>query len=82
MFMEDFQHLREQSEEELALKLREGINVVERLHNHLRHDENTCTCETCIWIRNAEHLLEESEHHLPHFEPAAFHPEPGGAPAE
>ena len=26
--------------------------------------------ETCNWIRNAEHLTEESEHHLPHVEPA------------
>ncbi len=82
MCLEDFRHLGEQSEEELASNLREGIKIVERLHNHLRHDETTCTCETCSWIRNAEHLLEEAEHHLPHVEPAAVQHAGNGATAE
>ena len=68
--LHDFRHFDEKSTEQLGEELREGIKLVERLHNHLRHDETTCTCETCSWIRNAEHLTEEIEHHLPHVEAA------------
>ena len=67
--LEDFTHRDQKSLEELGESLREGIKLVESLHRHLRHDETTCTCETCSWIRNAEHLTEEIEHHLPHVEP-------------
>jgi hypothetical protein len=67
--LEDFTHRDQKSLEELGESLREGIKLVESLHSHLRHDETTCTCETCSWIRNAEHLTEEIEHHLPHVEP-------------
>lgn len=69
--LQDFRHFDEKTTESLSASLREGIKLVERLHNHLRHDETTCTCQTCIWIRNAEHLTEECEHHLPHVNPAA-----------
>lgn len=65
----DFSHRDDKSTQELTESLREGIKLVEALHRNLRHDETTCTCETCCWIRNAEHLAEESEHHLPHVEP-------------
>ena len=68
--LEDFRRLDEKSTEFLSETLREGIKLVEALHSELRHDETTCTCETCCWIRNAEHLTEECEHHLPHVEPA------------
>ena len=68
--IQDFRHLDEKSSEFLGETLREGIKLVESLHKELRHDETTCTCETCSWIRNAEHLTEECEHHLPHVEPA------------
>ena len=71
--LSDFTHRDDKSDEELAESLREGIKLVEALHNHLRHDETTCTCETCSWIRNAEHLTEEFEHHLPHAEPDLHH---------
>ena len=67
--LEDFIHRDHKTTEELSESLREGIKLVEALHRHLRHDETTCTCETCNWIRNAEHLTEECEHHLPHVEP-------------
>ena len=69
--LQDFMLLNEKTAENLSASLREGIKLVESLHNKLRHDETTCTCETCIWIRNAEHLTEECEHHLPHVNPAA-----------
>ena len=69
----DFTHRDDKSIEELTESLREGIKLVEALHSELRHDETTCTCETCSWIRNAEHLTEESEHHLPHVEPDLHH---------
>jgi hypothetical protein len=38
--------------------LRYGIKLVERLHSELRHDEATCTCEACIWIRESQRLTE------------------------
>ncbi len=71
--LQDFRHLEEKPIEALGTSLREGIKLVESLQSELRHDETTCTCETCNWIRNAEHLTEECEHHLPHVEPA-IHP--------
>ena len=70
MCLQDFRHFEDKTDEILSATLREGIKLVESLHNELRHDETTCACETCIWIRNAEHLTEECEHHLPHVEPA------------
>ncbi len=74
--VEDFQQLGQKTEESLSVSLREGIRFIESLHSHLRHDETTCTCEPCIWIRNAEHLLEECEHQLPHVDPPGIvHPE-------
>ncbi len=69
----DFSHRDDKTIEELSSSLREGIKLVEALHSELRHDETTCHCETCIWIRNAEHLTEECEHHLPHVEPDLHH---------
>lgn len=68
--LKDFRRFEDESTQFLTETLREGIRLVEALHSELRHDETTCHCETCIWIRNAEHLVEESEHHLPHAEPA------------
>ena len=69
---QDFQKLEGMPIDALAASLREGIRLVESLYNELHHDETTCTCETCNWIRNAEHLTEECEHHLPHVEPATL----------
>ncbi len=69
--LDDFRQFDNKSTQYLSESLREGIKLVEALHSELRHDETTCSCETCGWIRNAEHLTEESEHHLPHVEAAA-----------
>jgi len=70
--MRDFRNTDKKTTETLSVSLREGIKLVEALHSELRHDETTCTCETCNWIRNAEHLTEECEHHLPHVDPATM----------
>jgi len=80
--LHDFRHFDEKSTEQLGEELREGIKLVERLNNRLRHDETTCTCETCSWIRNAERLTEEIEHHLPHVEPGTAAQAGNGATAE
>ncbi len=66
--LEDFRQFDTKSTQYLSESLREGVKLVEALHSELRHDETTCTCETCGWIRRAAHLTEESEHHLPHVE--------------
>jgi len=68
--LQDFRLFDEKTTETLSASLREGIKLVESLHSELHHDETTCTCETCNWVRNAEHLTEECEHHLPHVDPA------------
>ena len=68
--LQDFRHFDDMSTEELGAALREGIRLVESLFNELHHDETSCHCETCTWVRNAEHLTEEVEHHLPHVNPA------------
>ncbi|MDH4109735.1 MAG: hypothetical protein OEW35_15700 [Gammaproteobacteria bacterium] len=68
--LQDFRRLDERTTEFLAETLREGIKLVEALNSELMHDETTCNCVTCRWIRDAEHLVEESELHLPHVEPA------------
>ncbi len=73
MCLEDFSHRDDKTTEELSESLREGIKLVEALHSELRHNETTCHCETCSWIRNAEHLTEECEHHLAHVEPDLHH---------
>lgn len=68
--LNDFGKFEDKPVEILNASLREGIKLVESLHCELHHDETTCTCETCSWIRNAEHLTEECELHLPHLDPA------------
>ena len=68
--LQDFRQFDTKPTEVLSTSLREGIRLVESLHSELRHDETSCRCETCIWIRNAEHLTEECELHLPHLDPA------------
>jgi len=68
--LHDFRHYDDMTTEELGAALREGIRLVESLFNELHHDETSCHCETCTWVRNAEHLIEEVEHHLPHVDPA------------
>ena len=70
--LKDFRKFDEKTTDILSASLREGIKLVESLHSELHHDETTCTCETCNWIRNAEHLTEECELHLPHLEPATI----------
>ena len=67
---QDFRKFEEMPIDSLAASLREGIKLVESLYSELHHDETTCTCESCNWVRNAEHLTEECEHHLPHVESA------------
>lgn len=70
--LQDFRSVDNKTTETLSDSLREGIKLVEALHSELRHDETTCTCETCNWIRTAEHLTEECELHLPHVDPSTI----------
>ena len=63
--LNDFQELSEKPEHTLNASLRYGVRLVEQYHSELRHDETTCTCEACTWIRSAQRLIEEFEHNLP-----------------
>jgi len=38
--------------------LRYGIKLVENLHSELRHNETTCKCEACKWVRDSQSLTE------------------------
>jgi len=38
--------------------LRYGMSLVEALHSESRHDETSCTCEACVWIRDSQRLTE------------------------
>jgi len=38
--------------------VRYGINLVEHMHRELGHDQSSCECETCTWIREAERLTQ------------------------
>jgi hypothetical protein len=49
----------------LNASLRYGIRLVESMHDELHHDESTCNCEPCAWVRNAQRLTEEFELQLP-----------------
>ena len=70
--LDEFDNFDGKATHTINASLRYGIKLVERLHSELHHDETTCTCETCNWVRNAEHLTEECEHHLPHVDPAVI----------
>jgi hypothetical protein len=63
--LNDFQELREKPVHTLNASLRYGVRLVERYHSELRHDETTCTCEACSWIRDAQRLIEAFENSLP-----------------
>jgi len=80
--LQDFRRFEDKSTEFLTESLREGIKLVEALQSELHHDETTCTCESCTWIRYAEHLVEEGEHHLPHVEPGVAARQEGELAAE
>ena len=62
--LNDFADLSGKPVHTLNASLRYGIRLVEALNSELRHDETTCTCEACSWIRNAQRLTEEFDTHL------------------
>jgi hypothetical protein len=67
--LNDFDNFEDKPTHMLNASLRYGIRLVESIHNELRHDETTCTCEPCTWVRNAQRLTEEYDAHL---EPVPF----------
>jgi hypothetical protein len=42
----------------ISASLRYGINLVEFVHREEGHDQSTCQCEACTWIREANRLTE------------------------
>jgi hypothetical protein len=40
------------------------VRLVEALHDELRHDATSCTCEACCWIRDSQRLIEAFESNL------------------
>jgi hypothetical protein len=62
--LHDFSEFEGTPNHTLNASLRYGIKLVESLHNKLRHNETTCTCEPCTWVRDAQRLTEEFDAHL------------------
>ena len=62
--LNDFSDFKDKQDHTINASLRYGIKLVESLHSKLRHDESTCTCEPCTWVRDAQRLTEEFDAHL------------------
>lgn len=62
--LDEFADFKDKPAYTLNASLRYGVKLVESLHSNLRHDETTCTCEPCSWVRDAQRLTEEFEAHL------------------
>ena len=60
----DFEDLRNKPEHTLNASLRYSVRLVESLHDELRLDATTCTCEACAWIRDSQRLIETFESSL------------------
>lgn len=63
--LNDFSDFADKPTYTINASLRYGVHLVESSYNELRHDETTCACETCAWIRSAQRLIEEFERSLP-----------------
>jgi hypothetical protein len=62
--LNDFEDLRNKPVHTLNASLRYSVRLVEAMHHELRHDETTCTCEACRWIRDSQRLIETFESNL------------------
>ncbi len=69
--LDDFEEPGRKRTHTLNASLRYGVQLVEALHSELRHDETTCTCEPCTWVRDAQRLIETYEAGL---EPNPYRP--------
>jgi hypothetical protein len=54
--LNDFANFEGKATHTINASVRYGINLVEHMHRELGHDQSSCECETCVWIRNAEGL--------------------------
>ena len=59
--LNDFEDLGGKPTHTINASLRYGVQLVEALHSELRHDETTCTCEPCTWVRDSQRLIETYE---------------------
>lgn len=55
--LNDFEDLSRKPTHTLSASLRYGMRLVESLHRELRHDETTCACEPCTWVRDSQRLI-------------------------
>jgi len=56
--LNDFDNFDGKATHTINASLRYGRKLVESLHSELRHDETTCKCEACMWIRDSQSLTE------------------------
>ena len=62
--LNEFENFADKPTYTINASLRYGVKLVESLHGELRHDESTCTCEACTWVRHAQRLIVEFEENL------------------
>ena len=62
--LDDFADFSDKPTHTINASVRYGVKLVESLHSELRHDETTCTCEPCSWVRDAQRLVEAFEENL------------------
>jgi len=43
----------------ISASLRYGVDLVGTMHSKLRHDQKTCDCESCVWMRDSQRLIDE-----------------------
>jgi hypothetical protein len=56
--LDDFSDFDGKATKTINASLRYGIDLVARIHIDLTHDQKTCECESCTWVRDAELLTE------------------------
>ena len=62
--LNDFSDFADKPTYTVNASLRYGIRLVKSLHEELEHDTETCPCEVCSWVRDAQSLTEKFEQNL------------------
>jgi hypothetical protein len=57
--LNDFADFADKPDYTINASLRYGIKLAESLHDELQHDDTSCTCEACSWVRDAQRLTEQ-----------------------
>lgn len=56
--LNEFEDFEGKATHTINASLRYGIDLVGTMHGKLRHNQNTCECEYCIWLQDSQRLTE------------------------